>query len=648
MATFDNMRLLHVRTKQLEDYIGREIPKYAILSHRWRPKGDEIIYEDIVYSRPKVWRVKKKGAAEKVTKACAEANRLGLEYIWIDTCCIDKRSSSELSEAINSMYLWYRNSDKCIAFLDDIKVLDDIGKSRWFTRGWTLQELIAPDNVRFYNEDWSYIGDRFTMAKTISGITRIDEVVLRHGHDPELENWDHHNYQEDGVHHICSCGINSFDSDRLRGVLETFSVATIMSWAAGRETSREEDMAYCLMGLFDVNMPLLYGEKGKAFLRLQEEIIRRTNDQSILAWCSTKTHGMAWFHGRDLASCPDDFAHVSIKKKWSLEDPIYDDSSRREINVTKEGLEVDLLCFPLPPENQFSQERDCYLAVLDCAFGDNPLAKPAIAIEKPPWGAANVFNKNLCFMLFVMTPGASDSSDNSVSKGVVRIAAHTLDGADAIKSMEFEKQAFRQEFDLSEGKVRKLTLSRILLRRGTHSRNRFTIPPIRAENIVDCDAGEYSVDYALPEFDKFDNIAAPNNEPYGLALLRKQGSPQFYVFWGLHIVVNDEDVKYEREDIWCKVMPADDEKTTQAFASVKEWYYHQRAESTSMRHDTLDWTIISKKRFRDVSEVDRAVLHVGELSREVVVEIKRSRFLREAFLNLTIHVKLPPQRSRTV
>ncbi|KAI0506537.1 heterokaryon incompatibility protein-domain-containing protein [Xylaria bambusicola] len=642
------MRLLHVKDKKLKDFIGQSIPQYVILSHCWRPRGDEILYEDVVYSEPKIWKKKKKKAAEKVIKACAVASHLGYEYVWIDTCCIDKRSSSELSEAINSMYLWYRNSDKCIAFLDDIKVLEDIGKSRWFTRGWTLQELIAPDNVRFYNKDWSYIGDRFAMAKTISGITRIDEVVLRHGHNPELENWDDHNYWEDGVHHICNCGINSFDSDRLRGVLETFSVATIMSWAAGRETSREEDIAYCLMGLFDVNMPLLYGEKGKAFLRLQEEIIRRTNDQSILAWCSTKTEGMAWFHGRDLASSPNDFAHIGIKKKWSLEDPIYDDKSRREINMTKEGLEAELLCFPLAPGNQFSEENECYLAVLDCTLGDNPLAKPAIVIEKPPWGAANMFTKNLCFMLLVMTPGDSDSPDNTVSKGVVRIAAYTFDGPDMFKSMEYEKQIFRQEFDLNEGVVRKLTLSRILLRRGTHSRNRFTIPPIRAENIVDCDAGEYSVDYALPEFDQSDNVAAPNNEHYGLALLRKQESPQFYIFWGLKIFVKDEGARYEREDLWCKVIPADDEETTKVFASVKEWCYHQRAESTSMRHDMLDWAITSEKRFWGVSEVDRAVLHIGELRREVVVEIRRSRFLQEAFLNLTVHVKLPPQRSQTV
>ena len=242
------MRLLHVKKKKLEDYIGQETPKYAILSHCWRPKGDEILYEDVEYAEPELWQEKKRGAAEKVIKACEEADFLGIEYIWIDTCCIDKRSSSELSEAINSMFLWYRKAEKCLAFLDDVEATGEIGGSKWFTRGWTLQELIAPDNVRFYSKEWSYIGDRFSMAKEISDITRIDEVVLRHGHNSDVTpDWDDHVWaylQE--MYYGCPCGIRAYDDDILRGVLQTFSIASIMSWAAHRKTSREEDIAYCL------------------------------------------------------------------------------------------------------------------------------------------------------------------------------------------------------------------------------------------------------------------------------------------------------------------------------------------------------------------------------------------------------------------
>lgn len=182
------------------------------------------------------------------------------------------------------------------------------------------------------------------------------------------------------------------------------------------------------MGLFDVNMPLLYGEKSKAFIRLQEEIIRKTGDQSILAWASTRREGYGGFLGRDLASSPDNFAHAKIKKKWSLEDPRYGDSSRRQINITKEGLEVDLFCFRLPRYNHLSLEEDSYLAILDCTLGDNPLAQPAIIIEKPPWGASDIFVRNRCSRLYVMTPRASDSLDDTVPRGIVKVAAHTMAG----------------------------------------------------------------------------------------------------------------------------------------------------------------------------------------------------------------------------
>ncbi|KAI0814169.1 heterokaryon incompatibility protein-domain-containing protein [Xylaria sp. FL0064] len=607
----------------LEDFIEPNIPEYAILSHCWRPQLDEILYEDVEFSKsPGDWRDKKKGAAEKVVKACAEADRLGFEYIWIDTCCIDKRSSAELSEAINSMFSWYRNSGKCIAFLDDIMGYDDLGldelvTSRWFMRDWTLQELIAPDNVWFYNKEWSFIGDRFSMAKLLSTITGIDEVVLRHGHEPERENWDDHHYIDRTVHYDCYCDISSFDKDILRGVLNTFSVATIMSWAAERKTTREEDLAYCLMGLFDVNMPLLYGEKSKAFRRLQEEIIRRSDDQSILAWVTT-TH-----------------EDVKIKKKWSLEDPDHDDSSRRHMSVTKEGIEVDLFCLPIGLPNQFTEE-ECYMAVLDCTIGNNPLSKPALIIEKPPW-SINIYDRSISFMLAVITPEAASSADGSVYKGVATIASNTA-GFD--ENWREENWTYRQEFDLSKGEMRRITLAHILLRRGTHSRNRFLAPPLRIGKIMDCDAGEYAVDYPLPDFDKMSKIARASNESYGLVLLTKK-SCQFFVAWGPRYVFNSTN---QRERAWCKVLPAREDLRGN-FAAAKEWGRHQRYESTSEFKNLMNGSLVRFDEVDEVDEVHKAVLDLGPFSSEVMAEMKYCHFLGATFVELTLDIRLPSQES---
>ncbi|KAK0631454.1 heterokaryon incompatibility protein-domain-containing protein [Immersiella caudata] len=231
------MRLLNTRTLELEYFPAEEKPPYAILSHTWGT--EEVLFEDARDGAAKLRACLKKGLA-KVLKTAELALAGGYHYAWIDTCCIDKSSSAELSEAINSMFSWYRQSSVCYAFLEDyVHGKSNLGNSRWFTRGWTLQELIAPFDVRFYDSSWFMFGDRLRLSSRISKITSIDLLIL---------------------------------------------VSNKMSWAAHRETTRVEDIAYCLMGIFDVNMPLLYGEGIKAFRRLQEEIVRRCNDQTILAW----------------------------------------------------------------------------------------------------------------------------------------------------------------------------------------------------------------------------------------------------------------------------------------------------------------------------------------------------------------------------
>ncbi|KIM52910.1 hypothetical protein SCLCIDRAFT_140089, partial [Scleroderma citrinum Foug A] len=250
------------RAKVLE-FGDDKATEYAILSHRW--VGQEVDYDEMVelakMDRKARDEIRQRDGYRKILQSCEQAQRNRYEWLWVDTCCIDKRSSAELSEAINSMYRWYENAKVCYAYLHDVpdpcfptegdadKYSDFSGWPEWFSRGWTLQELISPSNVQFFNKNWQGIGDKTTLAPTLVDITGVPEHVLMHG---------------------------------LFG--NRPCVAQIISWAAKRTTTRVEDRAYSLMGLLDVNMSMLYGEGKKAFHRLQLEIIRASNDQSIFAW----------------------------------------------------------------------------------------------------------------------------------------------------------------------------------------------------------------------------------------------------------------------------------------------------------------------------------------------------------------------------
>ncbi|KAH7403059.1 heterokaryon incompatibility protein-domain-containing protein [Cadophora sp. MPI-SDFR-AT-0126] len=257
------MRLLNTSTLKLESFFGREIPIYAILSHTWG--DDEVTLQDMANPT----EAEQKLGYVKLRGCCNKAANDGYSYVWIDTCCIDKTSSAELSEAINSMYMWYKSSDVCYAYLSDVpnpfEVYDSSGTriytlpkafkhSKWFTRGWTLQELIAPATVEFYTASWEEIGTKQSLTVQIAAITHIASRALQ-GRD-----------------------------------LSLYNVAERMSWAASRATSRVEDMSYCLLGLFNIHMPLLYGEGNRAFIRLQGEIMRTIDDYTILArgfWATT-------------------------------------------------------------------------------------------------------------------------------------------------------------------------------------------------------------------------------------------------------------------------------------------------------------------------------------------------------------------------
>jgi len=335
------MRLINTSNLKLSEFYDFEIPKYAILSHTWG--SEEVSYQDWCSPNPPYnagyWMI------YRFFNLC---RRNGYAWAWVDTCCIDKTSSAELSEAINSMYRWYQGR-VCYAYLVDVPSSDDIDAedsafclSRWFTRGWTLQELVAPKTVYFHSVDWVKIGQRGEHSETVSRITGIPQRLL--------------------------VGQN---------YLYQYSVAQKMSWASKRKTTRVEDIAYCLLGLFDVNMPLLYGEGGKAFLRLQEEIMKTSTDHTLFAWLQSEesaANGSNYMDCGLLAPSPEFFAGSSrfVRQK--------DKTSRslKPYSMTNRGLEIELsLC--QPKEGTWYQ-----LAILNCVSEELPYKNIAILLAPAP------------------------------------------------------------------------------------------------------------------------------------------------------------------------------------------------------------------------------------------------------------------------
>jgi hypothetical protein len=254
------MKLLSSQTLELHDFLDYEFkrPEFAILSHTWIEK-EEVSHQDLHCPNKEY---KKKKGYKKIEGCCQQARKDGIDWVWVDTCCIDKSSSAELAEAINSMFRWYADAKVCYAYLSDVpgrlpvsseELKFVLKQSLWFKRGWTLQELLAPKRFIIYSQNWSEIGSREQWSSEISSITGIHEKALQG------------------------------DIEKVR----EFSIAQRMFWASTRITTRPEDIAYCLLGIFDVNMPLLYGEGSrKAFIRLQEEIMKDSDDHTIFAWAS--------------------------------------------------------------------------------------------------------------------------------------------------------------------------------------------------------------------------------------------------------------------------------------------------------------------------------------------------------------------------
>ncbi|KAI0768707.1 heterokaryon incompatibility protein-domain-containing protein [Trametes elegans] len=261
------MRLLDTTTYQLRFEQDPSNVTYAVLSHVWSQEGEQSFQARALFQRAvsdddaRLINVIASQLNPKIRRCCEYARTRGISYLWTDTCCIDKTSSAELSEAINSMFDWYSLAEVCYVFLADVPDTEDpqlwgssFRLSKWFTRGWTLQELIVPRDNIFLSRTWRMIGNKARLANVIHEITGVDLEVLMHTRP-----------------------------------LHSVSVAVRMTWASGRATTRVEDEAYSLMGLFGVRMPVIYGEGRQAFVRLQEEIMRRIPDQSLLAWVRTSS-----------------------------------------------------------------------------------------------------------------------------------------------------------------------------------------------------------------------------------------------------------------------------------------------------------------------------------------------------------------------
>lgn len=307
---------------------------YAIISHVWMDPGNDY-QNEIMIDELKDWRdcsTRKERGANKIKGACRAARQWSdrrrtwepeakeISHIWLDSCCINQKDQAEVSMSINSMYRWYRHATVCLVYLSDVRYAPrgkvNLSLCRWLRRGWTLQEMIASETVEFFDTDWKPLGSKSSLQNHLATITGIDEEVLA-------------------------------NPSRVGKV----SVAQRMSWASKRETRIEEDGAYCLMGLFGVQMPTLYGEgRERAFRRLQEEIIRYSDDHSVFAWLYRLPAGERRGLLAPSAAC---FEQTGLYR--SLPTP----GNARPYSMTNKGLDIDLYLQQHPKE-------DKYIACLDC------------------------------------------------------------------------------------------------------------------------------------------------------------------------------------------------------------------------------------------------------------------------------------------
>ncbi|KAH6654195.1 heterokaryon incompatibility protein-domain-containing protein [Truncatella angustata] len=354
------MYLLNVTSKTLEEFSDDQTPPYAILSHRWGKPEDEISFlevnsQNIDESKP---------AWAKLEGCCEQAKRVKINYVWIDTCCINKQDGHHL-DSINSMFEWYQKAKVCYAYLFDVAPDENFTKAEWFERGWTLQELLAPKKkVEFYNNKWICIGTRESLAVALEEKTGISRKVLRGEKD-----------------------------------MLTESVAQRMSWAARRKTKIATDMAYCLLGIFGISFKTLYHEDDEgadaAFRKLQIEIFNRTGDDSILAW----TH------------VPANLGHRNPKPQGGLAGSPLDYVDSRKI---VSGPSTKPTKFKIEFNNDSLQlTRDLYtdpsgmtFIILRCYSRSNRRARIGIPVERRPGYLGKTYDRLQCenFEFLVTSP----------------------------------------------------------------------------------------------------------------------------------------------------------------------------------------------------------------------------------------------------
>ncbi|KAI6019176.1 hypothetical protein EDC04DRAFT_430305 [Pisolithus marmoratus] len=335
-ASIDQGKKVDSTTEIFGEFYGPALTakEYAILSHCWGVA--EMGEKEVSFKEMSKLLVKGEIKRNEIR------GRTGYKKI-VDTCCINKESSAELSEAINSMYKWYAKAKLCYGYLHD--TIGDSWKEqgeskavpKWFSRGWTLQELIAPKVFHFFDQNWEWIGNKAELADAVSSITRIPVEVLKEGLQKALSS-------ENG-------------GDRP-------NIAQIISWAANRTTTREEDRAYSLLGLLGVHMPMLYGEGKNAFRRLQLEIIRTSNDQSIFTWGLTRKYGWSSSILADDPSCfrdcgmvvsltPEQISKDLIEK--GMPDGEVSKSAQKRLRtftVTNDGIQIWLPTATFGPYSQ--------------------------------------------------------------------------------------------------------------------------------------------------------------------------------------------------------------------------------------------------------------------------------------------------------
>ncbi|KAI1740014.1 hypothetical protein F4680DRAFT_130831 [Xylaria scruposa] len=395
------MRVLDTTTFELQEaaYIEDfEKDGYAILSHCWI-SNPEIVYqalpkhiEELRYGK----RPLSSPAVDKIHGACETARKEGYKWMWIDTCCIDKSSTQELRESINSMLKWYKDARLCVTYLFDVKknsdatgenifcsALEKNQPAKWFSRGWCVQELLAPKAVKFYDMNWEYLGERNDLFKPLSKLSGINARYLN------------------GKDYLNAC------------------IAVKMSWMASRTTSRPEDIAYSLLGLLGVRMDLDYGEGAKAFLRLQETIMKSNKmDESLFAWKMPKPNDEAryesakdfdenewgllaasprWFQGSGDLRVPQGSRIFRLdEEQQAVRGPISRDMYNKKAKLVQAAGFFNIIGQPLAALTMNKRAENDFALRLNCMRADNHTAEIYLRprpTEKISWRGNDMHKK---------------------------------------------------------------------------------------------------------------------------------------------------------------------------------------------------------------------------------------------------------------